>query len=515
MRGSDERTGELFSYVDLEKRVPAKHPLRLVRGVVNEVLAALDSDFSKAYADSGRPSIAPERLLRALLLQAFYTIRSERQLMEQLDYNLLYRWFVGLGVDEPVWVPTVFTKNRDRLLEADVARKFLAELLDHKQVRGLLVGRAFLGRRHADRGLGLDEELQGEGRLERSARLRAQWRARFPRREAQQRHACLDHGSRGASSIARARGKEAKLCFMGHALMENRNGLIVAATLTKATGTAERQAAEDDDRAPFARGSSHHPGRRQGLTTRPRSSPTCARFNVTPHIAQNISGRRSAIDARTTRHPGYAVSQQKRKRIEEPFGWGKTIGGLARPMLRGVKKLGFKFTLTMASYNLIRLPKPHPGHSMTRPSNTRHARKAINDAPQTPSSRPWKVRYSSEKCKFQQPARLIARSDFSTHAQRTDNASSPSARRTDRSSGSRPAAAVQGPRASSAGRSWGGPPDAGSATAGQRQTAVVTDSTAYGRTSTCPVAVGRSEYGGAIQSGMPLLTVFLLLWIRA
>ena len=173
MRGSDERTGELFSYVDLEKRVPAKHPLRLVRVVVNEVLAALDSDFSKAYADSGRPSIPPERLLRALLLQAFYTIRSERQLMEQLDYNLLYRWFVGLGVDEPVWVPTVFTKNRDRLLEADVARKFLAELMDHQRAARAAVGRALLGRRHADRGLGLDEELQGEGRLERSARLRA------------------------------------------------------------------------------------------------------------------------------------------------------------------------------------------------------------------------------------------------------------------------------------------------------------------------------------------------------
>src|SRR2546430_6122384 len=137
MRGSDERTGELFSYVDLEKRVPAKHPLRLVRGVVNEVLAALDRDFSKAYADSGRPSIAPERLLRALLLQAFYTIRSERQLMEQLDYNLLYRWFVGLGVDEPARVPALFTKNRDRLLEADVARKFLAELMNHDELRGL------------------------------------------------------------------------------------------------------------------------------------------------------------------------------------------------------------------------------------------------------------------------------------------------------------------------------------------------------------------------------------------
>jgi transposase len=138
MRGSDMRTGELFSYVDIEQRVPSSHPLRLIRGIVNDVLVALDGEFAKLYASEGRPSIAPERLLRALLLQAFYTIRSERQLMEQLDYNLLYRWFVGLGVDDPVWVPTVFTKNRDRLLEADVARKFLAELLAHKEVRALL-----------------------------------------------------------------------------------------------------------------------------------------------------------------------------------------------------------------------------------------------------------------------------------------------------------------------------------------------------------------------------------------
>jgi transposase len=212
MRGSDVRAGDLFSYVDLEKRVPAKHPLRLVRVVVNEVLSRLDGDFAKAYAIGGRPSIAPERLLRALLLQAFYTIRSERQLMEQLDYNLLYRWFVGLGVDEAVWVPTVFTKNRDRLLEADVARKFLAELMDHNELRGAVVGRALLGRRHADCGLGLDEEFQGEGRFGRSARLGPQWRARFSRREAQQRHACLDHGSRGAAlSQGTGQGSQAQL----------------------------------------------------------------------------------------------------------------------------------------------------------------------------------------------------------------------------------------------------------------------------------------------------------------
>ncbi len=157
--------------------MPAKHPLRLIRTIVNDVLVALDGEFARLYAPSGRPSIPPERLLRALLLQAFYTIRSERQLMEQLDYNLLYRWFVGLGVDDPVWVPTVFTKNRERLLEADVARKFLAELMDHEELRGLAVGRALLGRRHADRGLGVDEELPREGRIERSAGAGPQRRA--------------------------------------------------------------------------------------------------------------------------------------------------------------------------------------------------------------------------------------------------------------------------------------------------------------------------------------------------
>ena len=179
MRGSDTRTGELFSYVDLEDRVPAKHPLRVIRRIVNDVLIALDAEFEKIYAATGRPSIAPERLLRALLLQAFYTIRSETQLMEQLDYNLLYRWFVGLGVDEPVWVPTVFTKNRDRLLEAEVARKFLAELLNHKASARPVVGRALFGRRHADCGVGLDEELPGQGRLERASLPWPQRRARF------------------------------------------------------------------------------------------------------------------------------------------------------------------------------------------------------------------------------------------------------------------------------------------------------------------------------------------------
>ena len=355
MRGIDGRTSELFSYVDLEKRVPAKHPLRLVRSVVNEVLAALDGDFSKAYADGGRPSIPPEHLLRALLLQAFYTIRSERQLMEQLDYNLLYRWFVGLGVDEPVWVPTVFTKNRDRLLEADVARKFLAELIEHRELRGLVSDEHFsVDGTQIAAWASMKSFKAKDGSGDPPGPGRNGERDFHGEKPSNATHASTTDPE--AQLYRKGRGKEAKLSFMGHALMENRSGLIVAATLTKATGSAERQAAEQMIVC-------HSPGARR-ITLGTDKGYDAAAFvadmralNVTPHIAQNVSGRRSAIDARTTRHPGYAVSQQKRKRIEEPFGWGKTIGGLARPMLRGVRKLGFKFTLTMAGYNLIRLPK--------------------------------------------------------------------------------------------------------------------------------------------------------------
>src|SRR5262245_8083171 len=355
MRGSDERNGDLFSYVDIEERIPAAHPLRAIRTLVNEVLAALDGEFSELYADSGRPSIAPERLLRALLLQAFYTIRSERQLMEQIDYNLLYRWFVGLGVDEPVWVPTVFTKNRDRLLQAEVARKFLVALLNHKKVRRLLS----------------DEHFSVDGTQIQAWASMKSFRAKDgsseppdPGRNGEQdfrgeKRSNATHASRTdpeAKLHRKGSGKEAKLSFLGHALMENRNALVVETVLTQANGVAEREAAQEM----IVR---HSPGARR-LTLGADKAYDVAAFvadlrdlNVTPHIAQNLNGRCSAIDARTTRHPGYTVSQQKRKRIEEPFGWGKTIGGLARPMLRGARKLGFKFTLAMASYNLIRIPK--------------------------------------------------------------------------------------------------------------------------------------------------------------
>jgi transposase len=355
MRGSDARSGELFSYVDLEKRVPEKHPLRLVRVVVNDVLAALDGDFAKVYADNGRPSIAPERLLRALLLQAFYTIRSERQLMEQLDYNLLYRWFVGLGVDDPVWVPTVFTKNRDRLLEADVARRFLAELMNHKKLRGLLSDEHFsVDGTQIAAWASMKSFKAKDGSSDPPGPGRNGERDFHGEKPANATHASTTDPE--ARLYRKGQGKEAKLSFMGHTLMENRSGLVVAATLTQATGTAERSAAEEMV-VRYSPGAQHITlGADKGYDAAAFVADLRA-LNVTPHIAQNISGRRSAIDARTTRHPGYAVSQQKRKRIEEPFGWGKTIGGLARPMLRGAKKLGFKFILTMASYNLIRLPK--------------------------------------------------------------------------------------------------------------------------------------------------------------
>jgi transposase len=391
MRGSDLRSGELFSYVDLEARVPAKHPLRKIRQIVNDVLQGLDGAFAELYAVAGRPSIPPERLLRASLLQAFYTIRSERQLMEQLDYNLLYRWFVGLGIDDPVWVPTVFSKNRDRLLGADVAKQFLKQLLAHREVSPLLSDEHFcvdgtqLQAWASMKSFVPKETVSGDdtgapppagpgpgaaagtGECAETAPLPEP--ADAPETGHGHRNAEVNfHGQKrsnathasatdaGARLYRKGRGKEAKLSYIGHTLMENRTGLIVEASVTAASGYAEREAA-------LALIESHRPGRRR-LTLGADKAYDAAEFvedlralNVTPHIAQNDTSRRSAIDGRTTRHPGYAVSQQKRKRIEEPFGWGKMIGGLARPMLRGAARLGFKFTLTMAAYDLIRLPK--------------------------------------------------------------------------------------------------------------------------------------------------------------
>jgi transposase len=355
MRGSDTRTGELFSYVDLEDRVPAKHPLRAIRRIVNDVLIALDAEFEKIYAATGRPSIAPERLLRALLLQAFYTIRSETQLMEQLDYNLLYRWFVGLGVDEPVWVPTVFTKNRDRLLEAAVARKFLAELLNHKEVRALLSDEHFSVDGTQIAAWASMKSFQAkDGSSEPPSPGRNGERDFRGEKRSNETHASITDPE--AKLYRKGKGKEAKLSFVGNAMTENRHGLVVETELGEASGTIEREAAKTMV-ARYSPGASRITlGGDKGFDAR-EFIDDLRELNVTPHVAQNTSNRASAIDGRTTRHPGYAISQNKRKLVEESFGWAKTIGGLARPMLRGAQRLGFKFTLTMAAYDLIRLPK--------------------------------------------------------------------------------------------------------------------------------------------------------------
>jgi transposase len=357
MRGSDERCGSLFSYVDLEDRVPSDHPLRSIREIANGALAALSSDFDAMYARLGRPSIPPEKLLRASLLQAFYSIRSERQLMERLEFDLLFRWFVGLGIDDRAWDHSVFSKNRDRLLEGEIATKFLAAVLTQPNVRRLLSTEHFsvdgtlveawasmksLKPRH---GSGGNEPPAGGGR-----NTEVDFRGEKRRNDTH-----VSSSDPDAMLYRKGAGMEAKLCFIGHALMENRHGLFVDTRLTRVSGHAERLAALDMI-APRA-------DRPEALTLGGDKGFDAADFvmelreiNVTPHIARNTS-RRSAIDGRTTRHPGYAVSQRIRKRIEEGFGWMKTIAGLRKTKYRGIEKVGWAFTLAAAAYNLIRLPK--------------------------------------------------------------------------------------------------------------------------------------------------------------
>jgi transposase len=398
MRGSDRTTGSLFSYVDIEARVPAKHPLRPIRRIVNDVLAGLDAEFAALYEPTGRGSIPPERLLRGALLQTFYSIRSERQLMEQLDYNLLYRWFAGLGIDDPVWDHSVYSKNRDRLLEADIARLFLKGILEHPEVAPLLSSDHFSvdgtlvtawaslkslaprpdGRSDGDgdeppggaAGVGTQPHSDAGSKPEPTQDSKPMQNCDT---SARSRNGEVDfHGQRRSNAthasttdpearlFRKGKGKEARLSYMGHALAENRHGLIVEASLTPATGTAEREAAKDLVE-------SHSPGSERRLTLGADKAydtrafvADCRAMCVTPHVAQNTTGRASAIDARTTRHAGYAVSQRKRKLIEEAFGWAKTIGGLGRPMRRGTARMAFLFTFTMAAYDLIRLPKLLP-----------------------------------------------------------------------------------------------------------------------------------------------------------
>ena len=395
MRGSDQKTGSLFSYVNLEERVPARHPLRKIKSVVDAALTSLDADFSALYADEGRPSIAPERLLRAALVQILFSIRSERQLMEQLEYNLLFRWFVGMSIDEPVWVPTVFTKNRDRLLTTDMSQKLMTAILAHEKVAPLLSDDHFsvdgtlveawasfksFRPKAADAGdrppadpppppdagstggnstTETATEAKKNGASEMTTATTSQEIGRNVERNWRgQAWSNTTHASvtdPDARLYRKAKGRPAQLCYMGHALMENRNGFAVGAHLTHADGTAERRAAIDLIDA-------HDPGSTRRITLAADKGYDAAEFVadlrrmcVTPHIAAKARG--SAIDARTTRHGGYAVSQRKRKLIEEAFGWGKTIGPIAKTMLRGLDRVRAQLTLTMAAYNLAKLPR--------------------------------------------------------------------------------------------------------------------------------------------------------------
>jgi transposase len=361
MRGSDERSGSLFSYVDLEARVRGDHPLRVIRGVANAALIDLSAVFSGLYRNFGRPSIAPEKLLRAMLLQAFYGVRSERQLMERLEFDLLFRWFVGLGVDDAVWDHSVFSKNRDRLLEGEVAAKFLSAVLAQPKVKRLLSSEhfsvdgtlieAWASIKSFRRKDGQDSDPDGPGR-------NAERGFHNEKRSNQTHRSTTDPDAR---LYKKGDGQPARLCYIGHALMENRHGLAVAGEVSPATGTAEREAALRlvDGRRGRRRITL---GADKAYDVRQFVGDLRARC-VTPHIAIDGHVRKSgrpratAIDGRTTRHAGYAVSQRCRKRIEEVFGWIKSSAGLAKVKLRGQRRVDAAFTLALAAYDLIRLPK--------------------------------------------------------------------------------------------------------------------------------------------------------------
>jgi transposase len=354
VRGEDHRSGHFFSYLRLDDRVPADHPLRAIRELVDAALAKLSRAFDKLYALEGRPSIPPEHLLRALLLQAFYTVRSERQLMEQLDYNLLFRWFVGLRIDDPVWDASTFCKNPDRLLNGDIARKFMTSLLNLPQVRNLLSNEHFSvdgtlieawasmksfvpkdgsGPPPSGGGRNAERNFHGQKRVNATHASTTDPDARLFRKGA---------------------GKEAKLCHMGHLMTENRNGLIVDARVTEANGTAERTTALEMVEDNAAAGSTI--GGDKGYDTAGFVSG-CRERGCVPHVAQNDTNRRSAIDGRTTRHRSYAISMNKRKQIEEPFGWMKTIGGMRKARHCGRELVEWFFVFTAAAYNLVRIPK--------------------------------------------------------------------------------------------------------------------------------------------------------------
>jgi transposase len=367
MRGQQERTGPLFSYISTEDRIPSSHPLRQVRRLADQALDRLNPTFCKLYPEGGRPSIPPEQLLLALLLQAIYGIRSERMLIEQLDDNLLFRWFVGLNPDDPVWHPTTFTKNRDRLLNEELMAKFLELLLAAPEVKPLLSSehfsvdgtllRAWASHSSLERIDGLDDGPPppsagngfGGGPTPGQKRAKGDFRGLLLSNTT---HRSTSDGE--ARLFKKAPGVGAFLSFMGHCVMENRNGLVVASEVTEATGRAEREAALRMARS--LRGAHQKTvGADKGYDTREFVAGLRIK-GITPHVAQNLTRRGgSAIDARTARHNGYAQSINSRKRIEQVFGWIKQSAGLRQLKARGRTKVGAVFRLHVVAYNLIRI----------------------------------------------------------------------------------------------------------------------------------------------------------------
>ena len=356
MRGSDEQMGAMFSYVSLEERIPADHPLRAIRRITDRALAQVSPRFDALYVNFGRPSIPPEKLLRALLLQVLYTIRSERQLMEQLDYNLLFRWFVGLGIDDAVWSPTTFTKNRDRLLDGEIAGAFFGAVRQHAETARLLSHEHFT----------VDGTLLEAWASHKSFQRRDQPTDpptgggnvavdfRGERRTNATHQSTTDPDAR---LYRKSDGRPAQLAYAGHVLLENRSGLIVDARVTPADGYGERDAALVMAQA--VPGGRITLGMDKGYDS-PDFVAALRSMEVTPHVAQNTTKRRSAIDARTTRHPGYPISQRQRKRVEQVFGWMKTVGGLRKLRHRGGPLVTWIFTFTAAAYNIVRLRRLLP-----------------------------------------------------------------------------------------------------------------------------------------------------------
>lgn len=352
MRGNDEHQGAMFSYISPEQRVPKDHPLRPIREMVNEVLKDLSSTFSRMYSAQGRPSIPPEQLIRALLLQVLYSVRSERMLMEQLQYNLLFRWFVGLNMDDQVWTPTTFTKNRERLLNGRIAERFFTKIVDRARAAKLLS----------------DEHFTVDGTLVEAWAGHKSFKPKGSRRSNDsddssnptvdfrgQKRSNKTHESTtdpDARLYRKSFGTESKLCYSAHVLMDNRHGLAVDARLTEANPRGEWEAALD--MVGELRGKKRCTlGADRGYDT-PRVIDGLRALNVTPHIAAKKPGWTS-IDGRTTRHLGYLISQRKRKRVEEVFGWLKTVGVLRKTRHRGKPRVGWTVTFALAAYNLVRI----------------------------------------------------------------------------------------------------------------------------------------------------------------